>query len=200
MCLCVCVCVCVCAVAVAVVYSSMADCSKYTVEEAGFDISALKTSLIQYFRCRSRPGDHCSLPPRISEAQRSRTPLKPGINRKWTGTAAAPEVGFPREKKKPHKNQRERERERESGRVRERESEVSAAGSHHFVFWLVFEFPASVSAFKVHFNERLLRLLLGSSPSETPAKTLQLFLPAGGYYYRTLAYSSLLGEWLFISV
>lgn len=30
----------------------MADCSKYRVEEAGFDISALKTSLIQYFRCR----------------------------------------------------------------------------------------------------------------------------------------------------
>lgn len=34
------------------VYSSVVDCSKYTVEEAGFDISALKTSLIQYFRCR----------------------------------------------------------------------------------------------------------------------------------------------------
>ena len=62
-------CVCECAVAVAVVYSSMADCSKYTVEEAGFDISALKTSLIQYFRCRSRPSGQCccSLPPRIRE-------------------------------------------------------------------------------------------------------------------------------------
>ncbi|KAK5848433.1 hypothetical protein PBY51_006048 [Eleginops maclovinus] len=48
----------------------MADCSKYTVEEAGFDISALKTSLIQYFRCRREPSDHCSPPPRISELQR----------------------------------------------------------------------------------------------------------------------------------
>lgn len=57
-------------VVVVVVYSSMADCSKYTVEEAGFDISALKTSLIQYFRCRSRPSDHSSLPPHISELQR----------------------------------------------------------------------------------------------------------------------------------
>ena len=36
----------------------MADCSKYSGEEAGFDISAQKTSLIQYFRCRSR-GSHC---------------------------------------------------------------------------------------------------------------------------------------------
>ncbi|KAG7496839.1 hypothetical protein JOB18_026118 [Solea senegalensis] len=53
----------------------MADCS---VEEAGFDISALKTSLIQYFRCQSRERERererdyatlhcCSLPPLISQ-------------------------------------------------------------------------------------------------------------------------------------
>lgn len=31
------------------------DCSKYSAaQEAGFDLAALKTSLIQYFRCRSR--------------------------------------------------------------------------------------------------------------------------------------------------
>ncbi|CAK6952784.1 hypothetical protein NQZ68_012117 [Scomber scombrus] len=53
----------------------MADCSNYSVEEAGFDISALKTSLIQYFRCRSRPGDHCSLPPHISEVLQNSSPL-----------------------------------------------------------------------------------------------------------------------------
>lgn len=84
-------CVYACAVAVAAVYSSMADCSKYTVEEAGFDISALKTSLIQYFRCRNRASDHCSLPPRVTELRQNRTLLKPGIHRKWTQTAA---VGF----------------------------------------------------------------------------------------------------------
>ena len=74
-----CVCVCVCAV----VYSSMADCSKYTVEEAGFDISALKTSLIQYFRCRSRPSGQCccSLPPRIRELrEREKTPQPRNIS------------------------------------------------------------------------------------------------------------------------
>ncbi|CAB1429391.1 unnamed protein product [Pleuronectes platessa] len=32
----------------------MADCSKYSGEEAGFDISAQKTSLIQYFSLKSR--------------------------------------------------------------------------------------------------------------------------------------------------
>lgn len=85
------------AVAVAAVYSSMADCSKYTVEEAGFDISALKTSLIQYFRCRNRASDHCSLPPRVIELRHNRTPLIPGIHRKWTQTAA---LGF-REKINP---------------------------------------------------------------------------------------------------
>lgn len=75
----------------------MADCSKYTVEEAGFDISALKTSLILYFRCRSQTER-----PLLTTAAHQRAaaephvPGKTGIHRRvdWGGGLLCPEVGF----------------------------------------------------------------------------------------------------------
>lgn len=100
------------------VYSSMADCSKYTVEEAGFDISALKTSLIQYFRCRNRARRaqlHASSQPAWvrSPATHPLPPPNAGIYRKWTRRdRASVAVVFPRGNK-PRRSEVEEEEEEE---------------------------------------------------------------------------------------
>lgn len=61
-----------CVRACARVYSSMVDCSKYRVEEAGFDISALKTSPNPVFQVPK--SSEASTAPRFQPARHSPEP------------------------------------------------------------------------------------------------------------------------------
>lgn len=99
------------ALAVAAVYSSMADCSKYSVEEAGFDISALKTSLIQYFRWPSRPSEPllttAALQRTAAQTHASSSRSVPRVDRRgW----CVSEVETRRRRRKQRKSRRGREK------------------------------------------------------------------------------------------
>lgn len=91
----VCVCVCACAPCCScgsAVYGSMADCSKHTVEEAGFDISGSENVSNPVFQV-AKSCERTVAQRRAAARTRTRRGKKLGIHREWTETTA---VGFPR--------------------------------------------------------------------------------------------------------
>lgn len=70
----------------------MADCSKHTVEEAGFDISGSENVSNPVFQV-AKSGERTVAQRRAAARTRTRRGKKLGIHRKWTETAA---MGFPR--------------------------------------------------------------------------------------------------------
>lgn len=98
------------------------------LKRRGLTSRALKTSLIQYFRCRSRSfAAHYRRAP-ASRRRSAPPPDKPGIYGKWTEAAAAGRSGLTEGKKKHHEKNPPQ---RGTGREREIGCEVAAAAGQH---------------------------------------------------------------------
>lgn len=77
------------------VYSSMAQRSKHTVEEAGFDISVSETSLIQYFRWRNRAGEQLlNAAAAVAESRRDSSPAVAELKWEYIASGRTPSFSW----------------------------------------------------------------------------------------------------------